>query len=59
MAIYCADGERGQFSRRPPAPPPERRAGKEAWRPPDLEPDRCARCGALAMDHSTMKPEDR
>jgi hypothetical protein len=57
MSLFCADGSRGEFARRPPAQPPERVAGKAVWRPPDRTLDQCARCGEVAMDHRVERPE--
>lgn len=57
MSLYCADGARGEFVKLPSAPPPERRAGKVVWRPPDASRDRCGRCGAPAMEHTAHPPE--
>lgn len=57
MSLWCADGSRGSFTVPPPLPPPERVGGKAAWRPPDPDRDRCGRCGEVAMDHRTVRPE--
>lgn len=57
MSLWCADGERGVFGRRPPPAPAERVGGKVVWRPPDRTLDQCARCGDVAMDHRTLPPE--
>lgn len=58
MPLYCEDGDRGVFVAR--GAPPEKQRG-EPWRPAALTPDRCQRetCRKLAMDHSTLRLEDR
>lgn len=56
--LLCDDGTSGVFvARGAPAPKPR----GVPWTPPDLEPDRCQRetCRKLAMDHSTLRVEDR
>ena len=57
MPLFCDDGERGAFVKRGPKPEAQR---GEPWRPPDLSPDRCQReaCRKLAMDHTTLRPEE-
>lgn len=54
MSLYCRDGETAVIPPRKAAEPAPR---SSAWKPPDVAQDTCQRCGLVAWQHWTVRPE--